>query len=193
MTTKQFLIAICSFALSVHSTVAELRLSYGEASKIALATDLPGKRMPGQCLPFARALAERLRAAGFQANAVTFTFQSAPGSHQNEGTISEDYSCHAAVIYNDGGRTYVMDNQRGAPLWVHQGSVTNMLQRFAGPDIAVLAAKPELDPSRHGFVGMANVALPRKTRGESSARARGRMHIGTDTPAAVGRSLLSRR
>jgi hypothetical protein len=45
------------------------------------------------------------------------------------------------VVYDDGGRSYMMDNQLWLPRWIHNGSPMQMAQQFSGINCSVKMAR----------------------------------------------------
>lgn len=63
------------------------------------------------------------------------------------------HGSHVVVIYNDGGRTYAMDNQSWTPRWVHDAAPMQAAQQFSGIDCSVKTARvlpEERKPKAHG-------------------------------------------
>ena len=48
---------------------------------------------------------------------------------------------HAVVVYQDGDRTYMMDNQSWTPQWIHNASPVQMAQQFSGINCSVKMAR----------------------------------------------------
>jgi len=130
-----------ALVLSAPLARSEIRIGYGPAGNIARAPDLPGKNAPGQCLPFARELHARLQAAGIPSAIITYAYAA---DSRLAGPLDAPLS-HAVVAYEDRGRTYIMDNQSPAPVWVQKTTLADMTQRFSGPSVAVLGAKIDTD------------------------------------------------
>jgi len=118
---------------------AQVHIGYGPASRIARTADIPGRNVPGQCLPFARGLHARLQAAGFRSQIIEYSY-ACPWL-----PTAADAPCaalsHAVVAYEDEGRTYIADNQSWAPTWVPKASPVTMAQRFSGIQVAVRGAR----------------------------------------------------
>lgn len=127
--------------------VGNVRIGNTPARKIAKSTDIPGKGVDGQCLPFANALHARFKAAGIPSKVLAFRYEALLSTPM--GVNSEpDYrvpkpfgGAHAAVAYNDDGRTYLMDNLSWNPKWVSGDSDKGLAQQFAGMDFNVLEAR----------------------------------------------------
>ena len=129
----------------------DIRIGNTAASRIAKDTSIPGKGKPGECLPFARALQKKFQAAGIPARVVVYGYEqggvpavttSGDIYAQPTGT-GADRGSHAVVVYEDGGRTYVMDNQSWTPQWVRNASPKEMAQQFSGINCSVKMARVE--------------------------------------------------
>ncbi len=132
------LVVAMSFVLVAPLARGEVRIGYGPASQIARAGDLRGRNRIGQCLPFARALQARLQAAGIRAKIITYAYEGGVAPGENPPGLPQS---HAVVAYEEGGRTYIMDNQSWSPKWIRDATAVEMAQRFSGPGVAVLGAK----------------------------------------------------
>ncbi len=154
-----FLGIAISMALSAPLAWGEIRIGYGLAGNIARAPTLPGKNVPGQCLPFARELHARLQAAGIPSAIITYAYAA---DSRLAGPLDAPLS-HAVVAYEDRGRTYIMDNQSSAPVWVQKTTLAGMTQRFSGPAIAVRGARIENDRDV-SHVASRHQSAPRPTR-----------------------------
>ena len=108
-----------------------IRIGNTQARAIAMDPSITGKYSIGKCLPFAKALDAKLRAAGIASRIVGYSYDSA-GSSQLRG--------HAVVVYNDGGRTYVMDNQSMSPVWVKDAAIHAEVGQFSGVQMHVASA-----------------------------------------------------
>src|ERR1700679_2423132 len=106
-----------------------IRIGDSAARRIAKDAAVPGKNVEGQCLPFANALHAKFQAAGIPSQVVSFQYETlaAPreiiGEQRAAAPINERgglTGAHAVVIYEDEGRTYVMDNQSWQPKWIHE-------------------------------------------------------------------------
>jgi hypothetical protein len=145
---QAFLFATISLALGTLPVNGEVRIGYGRAAQLARASDIPGKNVPGQCFQFAQALHARFRAAGIRSKIITYGYE--PDVMPFAGVCPSSPAtprCHAVVAYDDEGRTYIMDNQCWAPVWVRDASAIEMMQRFSGLDVAVRSARvvPDAD------------------------------------------------
>jgi hypothetical protein len=105
-----------------------IRVGDTPASRIAKQRDIVGKGQHGQCLAFAVELNQRLRAAGIKSQVIGYHYQDLSPGGRNGGAILG----HAVVVYEDRGRTYVMDNQSWAPRWINPAPVGTMLGQFGG-------------------------------------------------------------
>jgi len=63
------------------------------------------------------------------------------GATQSVGGRPGDCASHAVVAYEDGGRTYIMDNQSWTPQWVRGGAPIQMAQLFSGINADVKVAR----------------------------------------------------
>lgn len=127
-----------------------IRIGDTPAARIAKDTHIPGKGKAGQCLPFAQALHHKLEAAGIPSRVVVYGYESGgvpvPGAG-GEIAVSPilgdgaGRGSHAVVIYDDGGRTYVMDNQSWTPQWVRDATPIHMAQQFSGINTSVKMAR----------------------------------------------------
>lgn len=127
-----------------------IRIGDTPAARIAKDTHIPGKGKAGQCLPFAQALHQKLEAAGIPSRVVVYGYESGgvpvPGAG-GEIAVSPilgdgaGRGAHAVVIYDDGGRTYVMDNQSWTPQWVRNATPMQMAQQFSGINTSVKMAR----------------------------------------------------
>ena len=148
-----------TLVLSAPLARSEIRIGYGPAGNIARAPDLPGKNVPGQCLPFARELHARLQAAGIPSAIINYAYAA---DSRLGGPLDAPLS-HAVVAYEDRGRTYIMDNQSPAPVWVQKTTLAGMTQRFSGPSVAVLGAK--IDTGRDvSHIASRRQSLPKVTK-----------------------------
>src|SRR5690242_9156939 len=127
MTTPKavFVPSILLISLSFLSACASFRagsVRIGDTPACRMAKDpsIPGKNVTGQCLPFAVALNQKLQAAGIASKVIGYSYELPLTSPMAERTGGK--GAHAVVVYNDDGRTYVMDNQSWAPRWVSQTS-----------------------------------------------------------------------
>jgi len=148
------------------------RIGDTPAARIAKDSSIPGKGKAGQCLPFATALQKKMEAAGIAARVVVYGYEAggvpatdATGDVSTQpafGTAAGRGS-HAVVMYNDGGRTYVMDNQSWTPQWVHNAAPVQMAQQFSGIHCSVKMARvvPTVRETRAAAVA---AAMPRATK-----------------------------
>lgn len=147
----------------------DIRIGDTPASRIAKDVSLPGKGQPGECLPFARALQKKFEAAGIASQIVVYNYEQGgvPAISAGGDVVAQPsglgaaHGSHVVVIYNDGGRTYAMDNQSWTPRWLHGASPAKMAQQFSGIDCSVKTARvlPEERKSKvHGSAG-ANTRL----------------------------------
>ena len=119
-----------------------VRIGDTPARRIAKDPTLPGKGVQGECLPYAVALHRKLEQAGIPSRVVTFGYttgrpQNVPATRHG---LTPAVAAHAAVVYDDGGRTYMTDNQSWLPTWIGNGSLTAMAQTYAGPGVYVTDA-----------------------------------------------------
>jgi len=126
-----------------------IRIGDTPARRIAKDAKIAGKFVEGQCLPFANALHAKFQAAGIPSKVLTFQYEtlSAPrdiiGEQRAFAPINERgglTGAHAVVVYEDEGRTYVMDNQSWQPKWIHDAAPIEVAQQFAGMNTAIGAA-----------------------------------------------------
>jgi hypothetical protein len=108
----------------------DIRIGDTSAARIAKDAHLPGKGVPGQCLPFAAALHGKLQAAGIPSEVLVYGYEATPGPGM--AVSAGKRGAHAVVLYQDGGRSYVMDNQSWAPQWLHEAAPLQMAQQFSG-------------------------------------------------------------
>ncbi|WP_131989107.1 hypothetical protein [Chthoniobacter flavus] len=126
-----------------------IRIGDTPAARIAKDASIPGKGKQGECLPFAIALQKKLQAAGVPAQVVVYGYET--GGVPTVGTDGEisaqpvggaaARASHAAVVYEDRGRTYMMDNQSWTPRWIHNASPVQMAQQFSGINYSVKMAR----------------------------------------------------
>lgn len=162
--TKISIILLAAAALTACAPfrVGDIRVGHTPARKIAKDPNIPGKGVDGQCLPFAMSLHKRFQAAGIPSKVIVYRYESLgtlPGAFSGSaayGASRARTGAHAAVAYNDDGRTYLMDNQAWMPQWVANNGAMGLAQQFSGMDIAVLDAR------------VLNTAAPRKARTPSS-------------------------
>lgn len=107
------------------------RIKNTPARSIAVSRSIPYKYAPGACLPFSRALCARMRAAKIEAKMLIYTW---------ELPRVQESGRHAVVCYQDGGRTYVMDDQRSRPVWVKPGTPKQIAQQISGTDMIITEA-----------------------------------------------------
>lgn len=127
-----------------------LRIGDTAAARIAKDSSIPGKGKVGQCLPFAMALQKKFAAAGITSRVVVYGYE-AGGVPTTDATgdvsaqpafgTAAGRGSHAVAMYDDGGRTYVMDNQSWTPQWVHNAAPTQMAQQFSGINTSVKMAR----------------------------------------------------
>jgi len=118
------------------SHLTGVRVGNTPVRSIAMDPGLPGKGVPGQCLPYALALQKKLRASGVNSEIVAYRYEDLVGA----GKFARNRK-HAAVSFNDEGRTYLMDNVSSEPLWVENSlPVEQQLGQLEGMDARVLAA-----------------------------------------------------
>lgn len=126
-----------------------IRIGDTPAARIAKDASLPGKGKLGECLPFARALQKKFEAAGIPSRIVVYGYeQGGVPAISTEGDMAPQPSgvgaargSHVAVVYEDGGRTYMMDNQSWTPHWVHNATPLQMAQQFSGIQCSVKMAR----------------------------------------------------
>jgi len=107
---------------------AGLRIGDTPARAIAREHAVKGKNVQGQCLPYALDLVKKLRAAGVPAQVIGYSYGDTFAGSRDWGT----FRGHAVVMYEDGGRTYVMDNQSWTPSWVSKAADKRMATQFEG-------------------------------------------------------------
>jgi hypothetical protein len=132
-----------------------IRIGDTVASRIAKDPTIPGKGKAGQCLPFARALQQKFEAAGISARVVVYGYEAEGAAPGAAPAPAAGRASHAVVVYEDKGRTYIMDNQSWKPVWVHQGAPMQMAQQFSGFNTNVRMAHvvaPEVSPKQPGLV-----------------------------------------
>jgi len=113
-----------------------LRVGDTPARAIARDTTLKGKNVQNQCLPFAVDLSKKLRAAGISAQVVGYRYGGMTAGARDYGQVRG----HAVVVYEDGGRSYVMDNQSWVPRWVEKSSENQTAIQFEGMDSKIVSA-----------------------------------------------------
>jgi hypothetical protein len=126
-----------------------IRIGDTTASRIAKDSSIIGKGQSGQCLPFAMALQKKLAVAGIPARVITYGYEmggvpvtSAGGDISAQPTMgTTGRGAHAVVAYQDGDRTYIMDNQSWTPQWVHNAAPVQMAQQFSGINTSVKVAR----------------------------------------------------
>lgn len=126
-----FLVFSALFFL-VAGCASDRSIRIGDTAARAIAKDrtIPGKFVSGACEPYALALRARFSAAGIWSEVVGYDWQNVPRRGQPAS------GGHAAVLYLDGGRLYVQDNQHWLPTWV-SGSADEAIAQFSGPDTFV--------------------------------------------------------
>jgi hypothetical protein len=133
------------FAACASERGGGVRIGYGSASRIARDPDIPGRNVPGQCLPFACALQARLQAAGVRSRIIEYNYELSPVPVGDLSGLpprdSHNPLCHAVVAYQEEGRTYIIDNQSWTPTWVREAAPVEMAQRFSGLAVNVLGAR----------------------------------------------------
>ena len=82
-----------------------------------------GKGQNNLCLPFAYALHNKFEQARIKSKVVCYHWQ-----HTTDNKNGD----HAIVIFDDQGRTYVMDNQSFEPTWVKTSTELDIAQQFSG-------------------------------------------------------------
>jgi hypothetical protein len=145
-----FVMAVLLLATACSSTsTGRIRIGETAASKIAKDTQIPGKGVSGQCLPFAQALHQKFEAAGIPSRVIVYGYDVSPVPQKELPELgrSGDRQAHAVVTYDDGGRTYVMDNQSWSPQWVHDAAPIQMAQQFSGINCQVRIARVVSDPT----------------------------------------------
>jgi len=114
-----------------------LRVGDTPARAIARQNAVKGKNVQGQCLPYALNLVEKLRAAGISAHVLGYCYGETTGGARDWGNMRG----HAVVVYQDGGRTYLMDNQSWMPRWVEQANDNHHLAvQFEGMNSQIVTA-----------------------------------------------------
>lgn len=102
------------------------------SDSIARATDIPGKFEPEQCLPFARALVDRIHASG--GTAAVFAYWWRDQYDRSHG--------HAVVLYvGASGRVYAMDNEMWSPVRVNGLDELTIARYLVGTKTAITKAK----------------------------------------------------
>jgi hypothetical protein len=110
-----------------------LRLGNTPARSIALSPSLPGKSAYGECKAFALALDLKFKQANISSQVVGFEYEALGRRSELRG--------HAVVIFEDGGRTYVMDNQMSSPVWIkNSGSLAEKVAQITDLNTTVLRA-----------------------------------------------------
>jgi len=144
MKTRKALALVAVAFLSICPSLHALDIRIGDtvAAKIAKDAHLPGKGIAGQCLPFATALHEKLQAAGIPSRVIVYGYEAnaAPGLAAASAETGSR-GAHAVVAYDDGGRTYIMDNQSWTPKWIHNAAPMQMAQQFSGLNCGVRIAR----------------------------------------------------
>jgi hypothetical protein len=134
-----------------------IRIGDTRARRIAKDATIPGKYRDGDCLQYARALHARFRDAGIRSKVVSFHYETLPVPQPLFGDVPAvppldergGFSgAHAVVVYEDMGRTYVMDNQSWQPKWIHEASPVGAAERFSGLHTLVSDAQVISEP-RH--------------------------------------------
>lgn len=129
--TLALLSMTCTFANAIE--MGKIRVGNTPARSIALESNLPGKSVLGSCKPFAVALNQRFAAAKIHSQVVGFNYATFGGHPDSQG--------HAVVIYEDEGRTYIMDNQMSRPVWVpNSASLREKVGQIAGVETNVISA-----------------------------------------------------
>ena len=123
----------------------DIRIGDTRAERIAKDTSIPGKGKGGQCLPFAMALQKKFAVAGIHSHIVIYGYEAGAVPTEDAplpvlGTAGTR-GAHAVVVYDDGGRTYVMDNQSWVPQWVRTAAPIQMAQQFSGINCSVKMAR----------------------------------------------------
>ena len=70
-------ITMLAFCPSLHAL--EIRIGDTAAARIAKNSHIPGKDVPGQCLPFANALHAKFEAAGIPSEVLVYGYQATAG------------------------------------------------------------------------------------------------------------------
>ena len=144
--------AVLAVSISAGAPICDGNIRIGDtpAGRIAKETTVRGKYVDGQCLPFAKELHARFRAAGIPSKVITFNYETLSrsraifGEHRAVAPINERggiTGAHAVVAYEDQGRTYIMDNQSWQPKWIHSDSPSGMARQFCGMDVLVAKAR----------------------------------------------------
>lgn len=132
-----------------------IRIGDTRARRIAKDATIPGKYRDGDCLQYARALHARFRAAGIRSKVVSFNYETLPVPQPLFGDVpavpARDErggfsGAHAVVVYEDMGRTYVMDNESWQPKWIHDSSPAAAAERFSGMHTLVADAQIISEP-----------------------------------------------
>jgi hypothetical protein len=134
---------------NVNSHAIDIRFGDTPAARIAKDVNLPGKEKTGQCLPFALALQKKFAAAGIASRVVIYGYETGgvPAVTTSGDILSQPAGTgrmrgsHAVVVYDDGGRIYVMDNQSWTPQWVQRAGAVQIAQQFSGIHCSVKMAR----------------------------------------------------
>jgi len=126
-----------------------IRIGETPAAHIAKDASIPGKGKSGQCLPFAVALQKKFQAAGIASRVIVYGYEGGGvPAVTTDGEIMAQPAgggaargSHAVVVYDDGGRTYVMDNQSWTPQWIRNAAPVQMAQQFSGINCSVKMAR----------------------------------------------------
>ena len=126
--------------LALSLTSCSLRVGTTPARTIAKAPAV-GKGVPGKCLEFAQDKQAQFQQAGIRSKIVVYhaTPLATPRAVFDESIDRKlpDATAHAAVIYDDNGRSYMLDNMSWMPTWVSSDEPLKAAQQFSGMDVAV--------------------------------------------------------
>jgi hypothetical protein len=141
--------ALVIFTGATTCVAGDIRLGGTTAVRIARDASIPGKGKAGECMPFALALQKRFEAAGIPSRVIVFGYEQAGVSMITVyGDVEAQPSgqgaargSHVMVVYDDGGRTYAMDNQSWTPRWIREATPVQMAQQFSGVQCDVKMAR----------------------------------------------------
>jgi hypothetical protein len=128
------LLFTAAFATHVCSAfdLGGLRVGDTRAMTIAKDSSLAGKNVSGKCLPFAVALNKKFHEAGITSRIIGYSYEDAGRLAASRG--------HAVVAFQDGGRTYLMDNQSWTPRWMESTNTRDLAVQFEGMNTRVVTA-----------------------------------------------------
>lgn len=89
---------------------------------VAMAGDIPGKNIQGECLPFAQELYHRLTRVGSETHLIIYDWCDWEGRR----------GVHAIVVYQDAEKRYwAMDNEHARPVWLDGSSAQAWCRSFS--------------------------------------------------------------